>query len=214
VTASGLPPPPIRFPAIQSYTLRVGTELHRTHAGGFRPAEFNPCRGQPMRFSPIEDEAGRCVPSLYDASSREAAAFESIFHDIDARAAFKTIRQDVVEIRAVSRITNKRALCLASLFTPDLKAWGLARSDLIDTSKFYYRQTAPWAAALHGANPDIEGLVWTSRQCDPDLSFLMFGDRVAESDFDIVERRDVGDDAALLLELRGFGKRAGITIVS
>ena len=214
MTASGPPPPPRHFPAVNPFTLKAGTELHRTHASKFRSAEFNPCRGQPMRFSPIVGGDGLCVPSLYAASTREAAAFETIFHDIDARAAFKSVRQDVVEARSVSRIANRRTLRLAPLFTPDLKAWGLARHDLIDTPKSAYGRTVAWAAALHRAEPDIEGLIWTSRQCDPDLAVLLFGDRVADSDFDVMERRDIAADAALLLELRGFGRRAGIVIVN
>jgi hypothetical protein len=49
-------------------------------------------------------------PTLYAATSREAAAFESIFHDIEATVQLKTVRLDVVESRSVSRITPKRDL--------------------------------------------------------------------------------------------------------
>lgn len=43
---------------------------------------------------------------------------------------------------------------------------------------------------------------------------VLFGDRVSEGESDILERLDVAADAALLLEPRGSGRRAGITIVS
>jgi hypothetical protein len=59
--------------------------------------------------------------ALYAATSREAAAFESIFHDIEPTALFKTMRLDVVEPRSVSRIAPKRDLLLAGLFAPNLK---------------------------------------------------------------------------------------------
>ncbi len=104
--------------------------------------------------------------------------------------------------------------CPAALFTPDLKAWGLQRRDLIDTPKSIYARTVHWAAAIHAAAPDLDGSVWTSRQCDPERCVILFGDRVSEIDCDPLECLNVANDAALLLELRGFGRRAGIDIVS
>ncbi len=154
------------------------------------------------------------MPTLYAASSREAAAYESIFHDIEADAAFKTVRLDIVTSRSVSLIAPKRDLRVASLFTPDLKAWRLRRTDLIDTPKSTYDQTVFWAQAIHCAHAGADGLIWTSRQCDPERCVVLFGDRVAETDFDVLERLEVATDAALLLQLRGFGRRAGIDIVS
>ncbi|MEO8926946.1 MAG: RES family NAD+ phosphorylase [Caulobacteraceae bacterium] len=192
--------------------LKAGGVLHRNHARGYAPAQFNPGRGESMRFSPFDDASGACVPTLYAATSREAAAFETIFHDIDAKAPFKTVWLGVVENRSVSRLVTRRDLFLAILFTPDLKAWGLTRADLIDTPKSAYPRTASWAGAIHAAHPKLDGMIWTSRQCDPDRCLVLFGDRVSEAGFDIAERLDVGKDAGLLLELRGFGRRAGIFI--
>ena len=128
-----VPPPPSPFPSINTQTVAKSTILHRTHGSSFRPAQFNPCKGQPTRFAPFLNAAGACVPTLYAATSREAAAFESIFHDIEPTALFKTVRLDVVESRSVSRITPKRDLLLAGLFAPDLKVWGLSRGELIET---------------------------------------------------------------------------------
>ncbi|HEY8290611.1 MAG TPA: RES family NAD+ phosphorylase [Acetobacteraceae bacterium] len=209
-----LPRPLSPFPAINPHIVKAGTILHRTHARAFRPAQFNPCQGQPTRFAPFDDATGTCVATLYAATNREAAASESIFHDIDPAAAFKTVRLDVVEARSVSRIAPRRDLRLVGLFTPDLGAWKLQRSQLIDTPKAAYAQTALWAQAIHRAHADIDGLIWTSRQCDPERCVVLFADRIAESAFDVLERKEVAADAALLLELRGFGLRAGITLVS
>lgn len=214
MSASAVSPPPSPFPDINTQTITKGTVLHRTHSAGFRSAQFNPCMGQPTRFAPFNDAAGACVPTLYAATSREAAAFESIFHDIEPAAAFKTVRLDVVETRSVSRIAPKRDLLLAGLFTPDLKAWGLRRGELIDTPKSTYGQTVLWAQAIHRARPDIDGLIWTSRQCDPDRCVILFEDRIRETDLDTLDCIAVGADAGLLLEIRAFGQRAGITIIS
>lgn len=209
-----VPSPPSPFPSINTQTVAKGTILHRTHGSGYRSAQFNPCMGQPTRFAPFADASGACVPTLYAATSREAAAFESIFHDIDATAAFKTVRLDVVEARSVSRISPTRDLLVAGMFAPDLKLWGLSRGELIETPKSTYDRTVLWAEAIHHARPDIDGLIWTSRQCDPDQCVILFEDRVREADFEALDCIEVSADANLLLELRGFGQRAGITIIS
>ena len=214
MTPRRLPRPPTPFPTIKPQILKASTVLHRTHARAFSPAQFNPCLGQPTRFAPFDDATGACVPTLYAATTREAAAFETIFHDIEARSAFKTVRLDIVEARSVSQIAPKRDLRLAGLFAPDLKAWKLQRTDLIDTPKSTYDQTALWAQAIHTADSNIDGLIWTSRQCDPERCLILFEDRISESGFDVLERLEVADDAALLLELRGFARRAGIDLVS
>jgi hypothetical protein len=214
VSAPIVPAPPSPFPSINIQTVAKGTVLHRTHLSSFRSAEFNPRRGQPTRFAPFDHAAGACVPTLYGSTSREAAAFESIFHDIEPTAAFKTVRLDVVEARSVSRIAPKRDLVLARLFAPDLKAWGLSRTQLIETPKSTYGQTVLWAQAIHRACGDIDGLVWTSRQCDPDVCVILFEGRVSEPDCDVLDCIDVSADAALLRELRDFGQRAGVIIVS
>lgn len=208
------PSPPSPFPAIAVRTVPGGTVLHRTHAAAFRAAAFNPGLGQPTRFSPFTDARGACVPTLYAATTREAAAFESIFHDIAPTARFKTVRLDAVTARRVSRIAPKRDLVLACLFAPDLKAWGVSRTDLIETPKATYGLTARWAEAIHRARPEIDGLIWTSRQCDPDLCIVLFGDRLDEADFDVLDCIEVGSDPTLLLEIRAFGRRAGITLVA
>jgi hypothetical protein len=151
---------------------------------------------------------------LYAAGTRQAAAFESVFHDIEPKARFKTVPFSLLESRAVSEIAARRSLRLAQLFAPDLKAWGVSRNRLIDTPKSTYRDTATWAKAIHAAHLTIDGLVWTSRQCDPDICLILFGDRVSEVEFDTLESRRIAADPALLLELRAYGARARITIVS
>ena len=167
--------------------------------------------GQPTRFAPIH-VGGRCIPSLYAATGEEAAAFESIFHDIEPSATFRTVRQDTVTNRSVSQIAPRRDLRLASLFAPDLAAWGIARSDLVDTPRSAYPGSAVWAQAIHAAHADVDGLIWTSRRCDPHVCTVLFGDRVSEADIDTIGR-DEADQAHVLLRLRRYAMRSGITIV-
>ncbi|QEE43614.1 RES domain-containing protein (plasmid) [Rhizobium sp. WL3] len=214
MTPSVVPNPPSPFPKINKRTLKSGTELHRNHLSSFGATQFNPCLGQATCFAPFNDRSGKCVPTLYAATSREAAAFESIFHDVDPAALFKSVRLSTVERRSVSIIAPKRNLMLASLFAPDLKAWRLSRTDLIETPKSTYAETVLWAQAIHASSADVDGLIWTSRQCDPEQCLILFEDRIAEVDLEIRDRLGVASNAALLLELRDYGWRAGITIIS
>jgi hypothetical protein len=214
VTALVLPVPPNPFPPINDVILTAGTPLHRTHSRSLRPAQFNPGFGAPTRFAPFEAVPGVTVPTLYGGTTREAAVYESIFHDIESSAPFKTVSLHKVTERSVSCIAPLRDLRLASLFAPDLKRWSLARTDLIETPKSTYSQTVAWAQAIHRADRMIEGLMWTSRQCDPERCVVLFGDRVAETDFDVVERLEVNANAALLLDIRTYGARGGIVLVS
>lgn len=214
MTPPGLPEPPSSFAGFNPIILPAGFVLHRNHAAWFEPTQFNPCLGQPSRFAPFTNAAGECVATLYAATTREAAAFETIFHDIEAEAPFKTVRLDVVEARSISEISPLRDLRLAGLFAPDLKAWAVRRGDLIDTPKSSYHRTVLWAQAVHRAHPDVEGLICTSRQCDPQRCVVLFGDRVAATEFVLLQTVAVAKSPGALLELRGFGRRAGITIVN
>jgi hypothetical protein len=214
LTAYFVPQPPTLFPSINQFVLKAGTTLHRTHGRTYRPNQFNPCKGDDTRFSPIWDAAGICIPTLYAATSKQAAVFESIFHDIEPSALFKTIRLEIIERRAVSELAPARDLTLAGLFAPDLKSWGLQRTDLIDTPKSTYKQTVLWAQAVHACRSDIDGLIWTSRQCDPDMCVVLFEDRLAEPDLHALSTQNVVGAPLLMREIRDFGARAGITIVT
>lgn len=210
-----LPRPPAKLPRINIYTLSTGQVLHRNHNGAFAASAFNPGRGQPSRFAPFTAAAtSLAVATLYAATSREAAVHETPFHDIKAAEPLKVIRKAIVETRIASTVSPRRDLRLAALFTPDLMLWGITRGQLIDTPKTSYAETALWAQALHAADPTIDGLVWTSRRCDPDLCVVLFGDRLASTDLDVLESLTIAGDDALITELRDFGRRAGITILT
>ena len=125
------------------------------------------------------------------------------------------MRLDVVESRSVSRIAPKRDLLVAGLFAPDLKVWGLSRGELIETPKVNLWPNRPMGSgdpprSIGPRRPDLH----VAPERDPDQCVdPRFEDRVSEETFDIYDCIDVSADADLLLELRKFGRRAGITIV-
>ncbi len=204
------PPARLADPAI--ITLPAGTLLERVHDRNHAANSFNPCQGAPTRFAPVHDTQGDCVPSLYAAGTLDAAIYETIFHDVPVTAKRKTVPRTLIQSRAHGRLQVLRNLRLVSLRGPDLRRWRISRNSLITTSPKLYRDTARWAEAIHHRFPDVEGLLWTSNQCDPDTAYLFFGDRVAPRDFDILEARDGMVDESFLSDVRLAGRRSGITI--
>ena len=137
---------------------------------------------------------------------------ETIFHDIPVTAGRKTVPRTLIQSRAHGRLQVRRDLQLASLCGPDLRRWRVSRNSLITTSPSLYRNTARWAQAIHHQFPDVDGLLWTSNQCDPDTAYLFFGDRVVAGDLGIVQARDGINDVTFLANVRQAGQRSGISI--
>ena len=190
--------------------LPAGTELHRIHLRDRRAHEFNPGFGS-SRFAPFTS-AGIQVPTIYAATSFGCAAYESVFHDIDPAARFKTIPMSKVEELAGSRIEIDRDLKLARLFEPDLNKWGMTRQSLIDTPPSFYPLTRAWAQAIHDADSTLDGMIWTSRRFDEEKCLVLFGTRVDESSVDVLSSDDFADTPDLLDRLVEFGRLSKIVL--
>jgi hypothetical protein len=207
-----IPWPPATFAAINRVKLPVATELHRIHNSSFASNTFNPCLGRPSRFAPLLRSDGTCIPTMYAATTLECAVHETLFHEIQHDAEHKSVRFNDIEKYDYAIIQPQRALALAGLFEPDLNKWGLTRRQLIDTFPADYEATAKWAIALHDAFSDIDGLVWTSRRCDPASAYLLFDDRVPSHQLAPVHEARISKSNALLLQIRSFADRANILI--
>lgn len=204
--------PPARLARPNVFTLAAGMTLERVHDRNFEANRFNPCEGAPTRFAPMRDAQGNCIPSLYAADTLEAAIFETIFHDIPVTARRKTVPRTLVQSRAHGSLAVLRELRLISLRGPDLRRWRISRDALIASPPKFYGNTVRWAEAIHQHFDDAEGLLWTSNQCDPDTSYLFFGDRVKPEDFAVVQARDGLDDPRFLADVRQAGRRSSISI--
>lgn len=204
------PPVPLHTPNFK--VLKRGTVLHRVHLTRFAGNAFNPCAGGQTRFAPIADAGGQCVPSLYAGSSLNSAIYETIFHDVPAKAAFKTVRRQDVHRRSHTELILQADLNMVSLRAVDLRKWRIKRQELIGSSAKLYGQTARWAEAIHHAFSRADGLVWTSNQCDPDSAYLFFGDRVKAGSFTITGMRDGLTDKSFQSDVRAAGQLGGITL--
>ena len=204
--------PPARPARPNVVTLAAGMTLERVHDRNYQANGFNPCEGAPTRFAPMHGTQGNCIPSLYAAGSLEAAIFETIFHDIPVTARRKTVPRTLVQSRAHGRLEVLRELRLVSLRAPDLRRWLISRDSMITSSPQFYEETVRWAEAIHRQFSNVEGLLWTSNQCDPDTAYLFFGDRVRADDFGIVQARDGLENPGFLSDVRQAGRRSSISI--
>lgn len=205
-----VPAPPDPLPRPNLLVLPEGSRLHRIHDRRFGGAAFNPGFGAPTRFAPLRRADGFVVPTLYAGSTLEAAAFETLFHDIPPAAPIKTVPRSLVASRAHSVLVARRPLRLAELRAPDLHRWGLPREALVAAPPTDYAATALWALAAHEAFADLDGLVWTSNRCDPADALTLWGTRAADA-IAVAERRE-GNSPDLLAEVRAAAARAGIVL--
>lgn len=164
-TASAGIEPPAEL-HVTSRTLKAGTRLHRVHSDSYAADQFNPGLKGNARFSPIKDASGAPVPTIYAATTFEAAAMESVFHDVPHAPGFKQYDKRKLQGQVHSKVQVTQDLVLADLSSKALRKLGIPRRDLIDTEKDEYPRTRRWAEAIHAQRPDVQGLAWTSRQDD------------------------------------------------
>lgn len=209
-----VPPPPNPFPkTIHTTLVPAGTELHRIYSIDYDGNAFNPNGKKLNRFSPIMHR-GAVVPVLYAASTREAAIYETLFHDAHVKGArTKTLRAKVFEKKRYGSWLTQRELTLATLHAPDLAKFGLTMDQLTATNSMYYVQTARWAEAIHTNHAAVDGLEWTSYRASPARAFVLFGDRVKSAELTSAGNEVViAKDAALYQEVIACGERVGVRV--
>ena len=204
--------PPDPFPPFNTLPLEAGAQLYRFHDPIFDGAAYNPCKGGLTRFAPLSLPSGDCLPTLYAATTLEAAAWESLFHDVPHVAGPKSVRLSKVTSKVLSVLELRRDAVVAPLHGPDLNRIGLEKTDIIETPPTAYARTARWAEGFHRGDPAVGGLRWTSRRCDPELAFVFFEDRVPQASWAVLERIEIASAPDLLDEIRAIGKRGEITL--
>lgn len=209
-----VPLPPNPFPqTLHTALLPKGTELHRIYSTEHDGNAFNPSTAKLNRFSPIFHD-GRVIPVLYAASTREAAIYETLFHDAHVKGArTKTLRAKVLEKKRYGGWLTQRPFTMATLHAPDLARFGLTVDQLTATNSAYYTQTARWAEAIHANHMHVDGLEWTSYRAIAARSFVLFGDRAASADLKSSGTETIiAADAALYEEVIQCGERAGVRV--
>ena len=210
------PAPPSQLAAKTTLmTWPKGQVIHRIHVNRYGPAQFNPGLAGNARFSPIKNEEGAPIPTLYGGTSFDCAAMETVFHDVPFTARLKTLDKARLAGQVHSRLEPRQDLLLVDLSATALRRLGVRRTQLIDTEKDRYPGTRAWAAAFHAALPEAQGLCWISRQDDRALALVLFGDRLPDDVLAPVggQRVLLGSGEALT-ELTGLADRIGVKLVA
>ena len=152
----------------------------RVHHEQFGATAFNASAAGDARFSPITRPDGTVIPTLYAGSTPEVAFMETVLHDVPTPSYGVTISLPgaAQEKRRMSCIAQLGTLILGDLRAIGLRRVGLSRSGLIDSGSSVYRQTRNVAERVYAANPELDGLVWHSRQEDGGKAVVLFEDRL------------------------------------
>jgi hypothetical protein len=196
-------------------TLPKGQSLARVHPERFDATQFNPGAAGNARFSPIRNDKGDTIPTLYAGTTLDCALLETVFHDVPYTAGFKSVDKARLSGQVYSTLETHRNLTLVDLTTVALRKLGVTRPQLIETEKDRYPQTRPWAEALHREFPDVQGLTWVSRQDDTARAYVFFGDRIPAG---VLSQkgasRDLVGDAATYTDVLNLADRLGVDIVA
>ncbi|WP_349745063.1 RES family NAD+ phosphorylase [Roseateles cavernae] len=194
--------------------LAKGTVLHRVHQSKYRADQFNPGKQGNARFSPIQDEKGKAIPTLYAGTTLPCALMETVFHDVPHTAGFKSIDKAKLEGQVHSAVVVKVPVQLVDLSSVPLRKLGVTRKQLIDTEKDQYPGTRTWAVAFHGQCPDAQGLSWVSRQDDSARAVMLFGDRIPAGALNAEgASRGLTGDAETYDAVLDLADRIGVVIV-
>ena len=141
---------------------------------------------------------------------------ETVFHDVPYAPGLKTLsKTSHVCGKVRSTIRSSRDLRLVDLGAIPLRKLGVTRSGLIDTDASEYPITRQWALAFHEQNPDAEGLIWTSRQADPESAVVLFADRLGTLHLETVDSPQslILADGSACAEVLQLARRLGVLVV-
>jgi RES domain len=194
--------------------LAKGEVLHRVHQAKYQADQFNPGVQGNARFSPIQNEHGAPIPTLYGGTTMECALMETVFHDVPHTAGFKSFDKSKLGDQVHSTVRIEQALQLVDLASVPLRKLGVTRKQLIDTEKDQYPVTREWAKAIYGKCPQAQGLSWISRQDDSARAVFLFGDRIPDSSLRLEGKsRSLLEDVNAYDVVLDLADRIGVNIV-
>lgn len=171
---------------VRKIDLAKGTKLFRVHSKNYKADQYNPSSVGNARFSPIKDSGGAVIPTIYAAETLAAALMETVFHDVSHAPGFKTVDESLkIDPNAHCELLTSHKIKLAVLYGAPMRALGITEGELIHSTGEDYLDTRKWAMAIHAQHPDVQGLVWVSKQCSPDKAYIFFGDRCPTPTFTV-----------------------------
>jgi hypothetical protein len=124
------------LPAVTEHiTLQIllkGRMLQRVHQDKYAAAQFNPGMQGNARFSPLRNEQGEMIPTLYAGTTFSCALMETVFHDVPHTAGFKSFDKRKLAGHVHSEVEVTSDLQLVDLGSVALRKLGVLRKRLID----------------------------------------------------------------------------------
>ncbi len=211
--SSSTPAPPDKL-HVTLTSLAKDEVLHRVHQSKYQADQFNPGVQGNARFSPIQDEHGNPIPTLYGGTTMACALMETVFHDVPHTAGFKSFDKGKLVGQVHSTVQVEQELQLVDLASVPLRKLGVTRKQLIDTEKDQYPATRKWAEAILRQCPQAQGLSWVSRQDDSARAVVLLGDRIPDGALRPEgNSRSLLDDANAYDVVLDLADRIGVNIV-
>ena len=212
----------------QTILIPAGTTLTRFRGitvPPFAPNSFNPNTGKKRaiaadgaRFNPFPNTAGVNVPTIYAATTYEAAALESVFHQVP-HIQNPEIMRSQVETWEYFELRTLRDLRVVRLTNPQLhqlkvpgRHQSLREDELIHSPASQYPATRTWAKLLHDHIPGLDGLAWRPRLAGQNEAYVFFGDRCGAGDFAIVTSPTPLTSPSEYAKIKAVADAANITI--
>ncbi|MGI8873463.1 MAG: RES domain-containing protein [Egibacteraceae bacterium] len=137
--------------------------------------EFDARAGADSRWSTIWTGAGDVIPVVHGGADDHAAAAETILRRDRSGLRPRRVRVSKFASWGWSRVTAIRDLRLVLLARGGLKRLGVSRCQLITGGSATYPVTRRWAELHAAALPQVDGLLWGSRQASGRDALLLFG---------------------------------------
>lgn len=183
-------PPPPSVGELLPVIIPANSIFVRIHRVGQGPLWFGPAPGAPPAYR-FDAPAGQ-FRTLYGAERLEGAFVETIL-----RRARRIIARDYVELRQWSLIRTLRDLKLAKLFDNGL-IWHGVTADIVAGDD--YRASQAFAASLHAAHRDCDGIAYRARHNNGEICYALF-DRVDVAHLLVVDSRHFRNERSITEDL-------------
>lgn len=208
-------PTPENFRTLKSTRVQSGVEIHRVHHGDYSSCQFNATDRGNARLSPIRNQGGAIIPTIYAAQSFRCAVCEIILRAPDALpvpGAMTVVAPRDFERHQHSILRTCRELDFVDLTAFGQRAVSLAGNALLSGGTLHYPATRRWAEAIHAHAPWADGIYYTSYQCGPEFAMMLFGDRCPGVIEQVGASRPIRA-ASVEDEIRAIGEAIGIEYV-
>jgi hypothetical protein len=132
------------------------------------------------RFSPITDAKGKVIPTLYAATTPAVALMETVLRDAPwpSDGYILSMPPTGQETRRMACLVNALPLQLADFTALGLRKLGLKKPGIVETDKTGYPYSRSVAQWLYAVRPDLQGILWSSRQDDRGQAVVLFAPRL------------------------------------